>query len=235
MTIDVPGARCPDDTSVTGINDCREVVGTSVDAGGDRHGFILSKGKDMTVDVPADLGSETAVFSVNVWARSSAGNQTPTGAITASPGCSPPERGVPAATRPVGHRSDTFASRPVGSAGLARGERTTGQAANRFSAPLLTAAVVWSRLRANYAGSRKVSVRAAHTPSLPGCRAPSAGAGSNGYNEGDPLAEMVCREDAASELAAIECAGRDPSQVHRAVLTSGHGGRPDPVMRRSDR
>ena len=58
-TIDHPDAAAPLGTSAIGVNDSGEVVGTYVDALGDRHGFMRSKkGVYVTLDVPG------AVFTV---------------------------------------------------------------------------------------------------------------------------------------------------------------------------
>jgi probable HAF family extracellular repeat protein len=184
------------------------------DAADIRHGFVQSKGKFMTIDVPgARCPDGTSVTGIN----------DRRGVVGTSVDAGGDRHGFI-----LGRGKDMTVDVPadLGSETAVFSVNTQGEIVGEQ-----TDAATPGEL----CGQPERSVSAAHTPSLPGCRARSAGAGSNGYNEGDALAEMVCREDAASELAAVECAGRDPPQVHRAYLTIGHGGRSDPVVRRSDR
>src|SRR5438094_337743 len=59
--ITVPGAAAPAGTSVIGINDRGEVVGTYVDAAdGNRYGFVLSKGAFTRLDAPGADGFTVA-------------------------------------------------------------------------------------------------------------------------------------------------------------------------------
>lgn len=67
VSIDVPCKDCPGgiarQTAVGDINDDGEMVGNYVDAVGKQHGFLLRRGKFITIDVPGELVGSTGTLT----------------------------------------------------------------------------------------------------------------------------------------------------------------------------